>query len=161
MVLIAPGAWKLRSLSSWVPVTRHACLSILICGLSACRSSSKAQPPAASPPAGPTVAAASADTAPIVSPDHSVRRATPDEVSAGRAPLASECVGDACSAVAVTWLDPGYRFENRGRHDVTIQIWFAAQGDCLRSTFTIAPTKSRGWGNTGFCKPYRATYGPQ
>jgi hypothetical protein len=82
-------------------------------------------------------------------------------VSTGRAPLASECVGDACRAVVVTWLDPGYRFENRGRHDVTIQIWFAAQGDCLLSTFTIAPTKSRGWGNTSFCKPYRVTYGPQ
>src|SRR5436190_18986013 len=116
MVLIPPGAFAaarqirtLRSLWAWV----------LICGLSACRSSSKAQPPAASPPAGPTVAAASADTAPIVSPDHSVRRATPDEVSAGRPPLASECVGDACSAVADSCLDPGYRLQNRGRHDWT------------------------------------------
>jgi hypothetical protein len=59
--------------------------------------------------------------------------------------------------VAVTWLDPGYRFENTGSRDIAIRIWFAAKGDCLLSGFSIAPSRSSGWGNVGFCKPYRAT----
>jgi hypothetical protein len=95
---------------------------------------------------------------PVVSPDNSVRRSQPDEVSTGRAPLASECEGDACGVVTVTWLDPGYRFENAGRRDIAIRIWFAAKGDCLLSEFSIAPSKSSGWGNVGFCKPYSARY---
>ena len=131
---------------------------MVLFGLSACNSSPKSQPPSASPPVRRVVAATSADTAPIVSPNHSVRRAAPEEVSSGRPPIASECAGEACSVVTVTWLDPGYRFENTSRRDVTIQIWFAANGLCLLSTFSIAPMKSSGWGNTGFCKPYRATF---
>jgi WD40 repeat protein len=123
--------------------------------LSACDSASKSPPaatPAAATPAGDTA------PLPVVSPNHSVRRSQPDEVSTGRAPLASECEGDACGVVTVTWLDPGYRFENTGSRDVAIRIWFAAKGDCLLSEFSIAPAKSSGWGNTGFCKPYTAAY---
>jgi hypothetical protein len=108
--------------------------------------------------AGPGVAALPADTAPLVSPDSSVRRARANEASTGRAPLASECAGDACGAVAVTWLEPGYRFENTGHRDIAIEIWFAAQGDCLRTRFSIAPAKTSGWGNLAFCPPYHATY---
>ena len=95
---------------------------------------------------------------PVVSPDNSVRRSRPDEVVTGRAPLRSECEGDACGAVTVTWLGPGYRFENTGSRAVAIKIWFAAKGDCLLSKFTIAPSKNSGWGNVGFCKPYSARY---
>jgi hypothetical protein len=102
----------------------------------------------------------SADTAPqpVNSPDHSVRRSRPDEVSTGRAPLASECRGDACRVVTVTWLAPGYRFENTSPREVAIAIWFASKGDCLLSEFTIAPSKNSGWGNTAFCKPHSARY---
>ena len=95
---------------------------------------------------------------PVVSPDNSVRRSRPDEVVTGRAPLPSECEGDACSVVTVSWLAPGYRFENTGTRAVAIKIWFAAKGDCLLSQFTIAPSKNSGWGNVGFCKPYSARY---
>ena len=95
---------------------------------------------------------------PAVSPDNSVRRSRPDEVVTGRAPLRSECEGDACGVVTVTWLGPGYRFENTGSRAVAIKIWFAAKGDCLLSKFTIAPSQNSGWGNVGFCKPYSARY---
>ena len=124
--------------------------------LSACDSPPKAQPATATP----AVDTPPADTAsrPFVSPDNSVRRSHPDEVVTGRAPLASECEGDACGAVTVTWLDPGFRFENTGSRDIAIRIWFAATGDCLLSQFSIAPGKNSGWGNTAFCKPYSATY---
>lgn len=133
-------------------------LSVLV--LSACDSASKP------PPRDPAAVLASASVAPphetanapIVSPNHTVRRANPDEISSGRAPLQSECEGDACRAVQVAWLDPGYRFTNTGTRDVSIRIWFAANGECLLSEFSVAPTKSSGWGNTGFCKPYRAAY---
>jgi hypothetical protein len=94
----------------------------------------------------------------VNSPDKSVRRARPDEAVGGRAPLPSECEGDACSAVTVTWLEPGYRFENTGSRSIAIKIWFAAKGDCLLSQFTIAPSKNSGWGNVAFCKPYSARY---
>lgn len=94
----------------------------------------------------------------FISPDSSVRRSKPEEVVTGRVPLANECEGNACSAVAVTWLEPGYRFENTSPRDIAIEIWFAAKGDCLRSRFSIAAAKTSGWGNLGFCKPYRATY---
>jgi hypothetical protein len=124
--------------------------------LSACDSSPKSQPATATP-AAVTPPAQSAPT-PVVSPDNSVRRSRPDEVSAGRAPLASECEGDACGVVAVTWLDPGYRFENTSSRAIAIRIWFAAKGDCLLSEFSIAPSRSSGWGNVGFCKPYSARY---
>jgi hypothetical protein len=76
----------------------------------------------------------------------------------GRAPLVSECEGDACGVVAVTWLDPGYRFESTSSRHIAIRIWFAAKGDCLLSEFSIAPSRSSGWGNVGFCKPYSARY---
>ena len=132
--------------------------------LSACDSAPKSQPATASP--GPSSAATSAAVTPpadrlprpVVSPDHSVRRSHPDEVSTARAPLASECEGDACDVVTVTWLDPGYRFENTSKRDIAIRIWFAAKGDCLLSEFSIASSKSSGWGNVGFCKPYSARY---
>jgi hypothetical protein len=123
--------------------------------LSACDTPPKSQPaatPAAVPPPGDSL------PGPVVSPNNSVRRSRPDEVSTGRAPLPSECAGDACGAVTVTWLDPGYSFENTSGRDVVITIWFAAKGDCLLSEFSIAPSKSRGWGNVGFCKPYSARY---
>jgi|SRR5712671_3455124 len=131
-------------------------LVVAVLALSACDSSPKAQPATATP-ADDTSPAAPAP-GPVVSPDNSVRRSRPDEVVMGRAPLRSECEGDACGGVLVTWLDPGFRFQNAGSRDVAIRVWFAAQGDCLRSEFSIAPSKSAGWGNTGFCKPYSATY---
>jgi hypothetical protein len=124
--------------------------------LAACDSSPRSQPATATP-AAVTPPAPSA-TMPVVSPDNSVRRSRPEEVSTGRTPLASECEGDACGMVAVTWLDPGYRFENTSSRDIAIRIWFAAKGDCLLSEFAIAPSRSSGWGNVGFCKPYSARY---
>lgn len=143
---------------------RTIALVAAMLAFSACDSSPKSQPAPASPggsrPTTPAAVASPADggPGPVVSPNNSVRRAKPDEVSAGRAPLASECEGDACGVVTVTWLDPGYRFENTSRRDVAITIWFAAKGDCLLSEFSIAPSKSSGWGNVGFCKPYKAGY---
>jgi hypothetical protein len=134
---------------------RTTVLAVVFVALSACDSAPKSQPaatPAAATPAGDTA------PVPVVSPNHSVRRSQPDEVATGRAPLASECEGEACGVVTVTWLEPGYRFENTGSRDVAIRIWFAAKGDCLLSEFSIAPAKSSGWGNTGFCKPYTAAY---
>ncbi|HEV8355434.1 MAG TPA: hypothetical protein VGQ17_01580 [Gemmatimonadales bacterium] len=122
--------------------------------------SAAAQP---SPPPAPASVAPVADTTdttptPVNSPDSSVRRWKLDEVVTGRAPTANECEGDACGAVSVTWLEPGYRFENLGLREVAITIWFALKGDCLRARFSLAPAKTSGWGNTGFCKPYRADY---
>lgn len=105
-----------------------------------------------------TIGAGDSVPRPVVSPDNSVRRSRPDEVVTGRAPVPGECEGDACSAVTVTWLEPGYRFENTSSRVVAIKIWFAAKGDCLLSQFTIAPSKNSGWGNVGFCKPYSARY---
>ena len=133
----------------------------VILALSACDASPRSQPATASPAASPAATATpptDSPPRPFVSPDNSVRRSRPDEVAAGRAPFASECEGDACGAVAVSWLDPGYRFENTGSREVAIRIWFAAKGDCLLSEFSIAPSKSSGWGNVGFCKPYSARY---
>jgi hypothetical protein len=116
-----------------------------------------------SPPKSPPAASAATpavDTPPraFTSPDGSVRRSTPDDVITGRAPLASECGGEACGRVSVTWLDPGFRFENMGTREIAIRIWYASKGDCLRTEFSLAPGKNSGWGNTGFCKPYSATY---
>src|SRR5207245_2814009 len=94
---------------------RTIALVAAMLAFSACDSSPKSQPAPASPggsrPTTPAAVASPADSGPgpVVSPNHSVRRAKPDEVSAGRAPLASECEGDACGVVTVTWLDPGYR----------------------------------------------------
>lgn len=138
---------------------KNVVFSMCVLVLSAC-DPSKAPPrvPAAIVATRQALSPNETTNAPIVSPDHSVRRANPDEVSSGRAPLKSECEGDACGVVQVAWLDPGYRFTNTGTRDVSIRIWFAANGECLLSQFSIAPTKSSGWGNTGFCKPYRATY---
>jgi hypothetical protein len=129
-------------------------LGATVLALSACGSSPK------SPPAFAAAAASPADTPPkpVFSPDGSVRRAKPDEISTGRAPLPSECVGDACGVVTVSWLDPGYRFENTSARDVAIEIWFASKTDCLRQEIAIAPGKNSGWGNVGFCKPYTASY---
>lgn len=135
---------------------RPILLFAAILTLSACDSPPKAQPATATPAVDTPPAAAA--SRPAVSPDGSVRRSHPEEVVEGRAPLASECEGDACGAVAVTWLAPGFRFENTSSRDVAITVWFAAKGDCLRSEFSIAPSKNSGWGNTGFCKPYSATY---
>jgi hypothetical protein len=87
-----------------------------------------------------------------------VRRATTDEISTGRAPLPSECEGDACGAVSVTWLDPGYRFENTSAREVAITIWFVAKEDCVRQRIAIPPGKNSGWGNLGICKPYHVIY---
>jgi len=97
------------------------------------------------------------DTSPIRSPDGSVRHAKPEEISTGRAPLRSECVGNACDSVTVTWLDPGYRFENRTARLVHIVIWFLADKDCARQRIELAPRSSSGWGNVGFCKPYHVS----
>jgi hypothetical protein len=94
----------------------------------------------------------------VVSPDGSVRRARPGEISTGRAPLPSECEGDACGVVNVTWLDPGYRFANTSMRHVVIKIWFVAKEDCVREAIDLAPGKNSGWGNVGFCKPYGASY---
>jgi hypothetical protein len=126
---------------------------VAMLALAACDSSSRSPPPASA--ATPAV-----DTPPkpFTSPDGSVRRSTPDEVITGRAPLARECEGDACGRVTVTWLDPGFRFENVGTREIAIRIWYASKGDCLRTEFSIMPGKNSGWGNTGFCKPYSATY---
>jgi hypothetical protein len=124
--------------------------------LAACDSSPKSQPATATPAA--VTPPAQIGPPPVVSPDNSVRRSEPDEVSAGHAPFVRECEGDACRVVAVTWLDPGYRFENTSSRDIVIRIWFAANGDCLLSEFSIAPARSSGWGNVGFCKPYSAKY---
>jgi len=136
--------------------------------LSACSSSPKSQPasahaataPGGSPPAPAPAVASAADSTrtPIVSPDGSVRRAKPDEISTGRAPLPSECEGAACGVVTVTWLDPGYRFENTSARDVAIKIWFLSKEDCVRQEIAIAPGKNSGWGNVGFCKPYNVSY---
>ena len=123
--------------------------------LSACDSGPKSQP-AATPAL--VIPAPDSTASPVVSPNNSVRRSQPGEVVTGRAPLASECAGDACGLVTVTWLDPGYRFENTSGRDVVITIWFAAKGDCLLSEFSIAPSQSSGWGNIGFCKPYGVRY---
>jgi len=136
-------------------VSIAAILALTACGDSSRKSRSTAAAPGASPAATP---AAETTSRPIVSPNNSVRRARPDEVSTGRAPLPSECDGDACGAVTVTWLDPGYRFLNTGRRDVALTIWFAAKGECLLSEFSIAPSQSSGWGNVGFCKPYHVRY---
>jgi hypothetical protein len=128
------------------------CAAVLT--VSACGSSPK------SPPASAATAASPADTTPqpIVSPDGSVRRAKPDEISTGRAPLPSECEGEACGVVTVTWLDPGYRFENTSARDVAIKIWFLSKEDCVRQEISIAPGKNSAWGNVGFCKPYLVSY---
>ena len=145
------------------------CAAVLM--LSACSASPTPQSgstgTAASPATAPAVSVpASAPVAtlppggsnPVFSPDGSVRRAKPEEISTGRAPLPSECGGDACSAVTVTWLDPGYRFENKSARTVAIQIWFVSKEDCVRQEIGIAPGQSSGWGNVGFCKPYTASY---
>jgi len=131
--------------------------AVALLTIAACESAPKSQPATARP----AVDSAPADTLPaggVVSPDSSVRRSSPAEVVTGRAPLASECEGDACAVVTVAWLAPGYRFENTSSRDVVVRIWFAAQGDCLLSEFAVARSQSSGWGNTGFCKPYRVTY---
>src|SRR5712692_696052 len=132
-------------------VSIAAILAPSACGDSSPRSRSTAASPGGPPPAPP---AADTTSRPIVSPNNSVRRARADEVSTGRAPLPSECDGDACGAVTVTWLDPGYRFLNTGRRDVALTIWFAAKGECMLSEFFIAPSQSPGWGNVGFCNPH-------
>lgn len=137
------------------PSTRTLVSVVALLAFSACESR-KSQPATAMP----ATDTAPADSLPgaVNSPDGSVRRSRPDEVVTGRAPLASECEGDACPVVTVAWLDPGFRFENTSSRDVLIRIWFAAQGDCLLSEFSITRSQNSGWGNTGFCKPYRATY---
>lgn len=133
---------------------RTTALSAAVIAVSACGSSPGSRPPSASTAAPP------ADTppAPVLSPDGSVRRAKPDEISTGRAPLPAECEGDACGVVTVTWLDPGYRFDNTSTRAVGIRIWFLSKEDCVRQEIAIAPGKSSGWGNIGFCKPYRVSY---
>ncbi len=89
----------------------------------------------------------------VTSPGGGVRRSTPEEVVTARAPLPNECAGSACRAVTVEWLNPGFMFtNNNGSRSVAIEIWFALKGDCIRARFTIAPYKSSGWGNTGYCK---------
>lgn len=131
---------------------------IVLCGaalmVSACGPSPKSQPASASTASVP----ADSTPTPVVSPDGSVRRAEPDEISTGRAPLPSECKGAACDVVSVTWLDPGYRFENTSAREVAIKIWFVSKEDCVRQEITIAPRKNSGWGNIGFCKPYSVSY---
>jgi len=97
------------------------------------------------------------DTSPIHSPDSSVRRAKTEEISTGRAPLRSECAGNACESVTVTWLDPGYRFENRTARLVHILIWFLSDKDCARQRIDLKPRSTSTWGNVGFCKPYHAS----
>jgi hypothetical protein len=132
--------------------------TILLCAaaltVAACGSSPKSRAPSTSSAASP------ADSSPkqVVSPDGSVRRSQPAEISTGRAPLPSECEGDACGVVTVTWLDPGYRFENTSAREVAIMIWFVAKEDCVRLQIAIPPGKTSGWGNVGFCKPYHAIY---
>jgi hypothetical protein len=129
------------------------CAAMLM--FSACAASPN--PPSAS---SPPVAATSPDDTPkpVFSPDGSVRRAKLEEISTGRAPLPSECEGDACGVVTVTWLDPGYRFENTGTREVAIKIWFVSKEDCVRQEITLAAGKTSGWGNVGFCKPYTVSY---
>ena len=122
--------------------------------LAACGSAPKPRPASASMSRPP----ADAPPQPVLSPDGSVRRARPEEISTGRAPLPGECEGDACSVVTVTWLDPGYRFENTSSRPVSIKIWFVAKTDCVRQEIAIAPGKNSGWGNIGFCKPYHVSY---
>ena len=144
---------KIRGSNSDSASLLALCAAMLL--LSACDTAPKSQPAAT-----PAVVMPSPDStaSPVVSPNNSVRRSQPGEVVTGRAPLASECAGDACGVVTVTWLDPGFRFENASSRDIAIRIWFAAKGDCLLSEFAIAPSKNAGWGNVGFCKPYGATY---
>jgi hypothetical protein len=133
---------------------RTIALCAAVLTVSACGSSPKSQPASASTVASPV------DTTPkpVFSPDGSVRRAKPEEVSTGRAPLPSECEGDACGVVTVTWLDPGYRFENTSAREVAIKIWFVSKEDCVRQEIAVAPGKNSGWGNVGFCKPYTVSY---
>ena len=97
------------------------------------------------------------DASPVHSPDSSIRRAKTEEISTGRAPLRSECAGNACDSVTVTWLDPGYRFENRTARLVHILIWFLADKDCARQRIELKPRSTSTWGNVGFCKPYRVS----
>jgi hypothetical protein len=142
--------------------------TIVLCAAvltSACGSSSKPQPAsaatAASPPTpAPPVATSPADSTakPVFSPDGSVRRAKPEEISTGRAPLRNECEGEACGVVTVTWLDPGYRFQNTSAREVAIKIWFVSTEDCVRQEIAIGPGKNSGWGNVGFCRPYHVSY---
>lgn len=131
-------------------VVSVAVLMAFACG------SPKTQRPVGSGATLPADSGSASDS--IVSPDGSVRRARPGEISTGRAPLPSECEGDACGVVNVTWLDPGYRFANTSARHVTIKIWFVAKEDCVRQAIELEPGKSSGWGNVGFCKPYRASY---
>ena len=133
---------------------RTMVLGAAVLTVAACGSSPKSQPAAASTAAPP----ADSPPQPVFSPDGSVRRAKPEEISTGRAPLPSECEGDACGVVTVTWLDPGYRFENTSAREVAIKIWFVSKEDCVRNEITIAPGKNSGWGNVGFCKPYQVSY---
>jgi hypothetical protein len=131
-------------------VVRVAVLTALACG------SPKTQRPVGSGATLPADNGSASDS--VGSPDGSVRRARPGEISTGRAPLPSECEGDACGVVNVTWLDPGYRFANTSVRHVIIRIWFVAKEDCVRQAIDLEPGKSSGWGNVGFCKPYRASY---
>jgi hypothetical protein len=133
---------------------RRIALCAALLPVSACGSSPRSRPASASTGASP----ADSTPRPVVSPDGSVRRAKPDEISTGRAPLPNECEGDACGVVTVAWLDPGYRFENTSAREVAIAIWFVSKEDCVRQEITIAPGKDSGWGNVGFCKPYHASY---
>lgn len=128
--------------------------SILLLCLSACtRGASPGSRGSSS-----SAAASVPDSTPLVSPDNSVRKARPEEISAGRAPAPEECVGDACQSLAVTWLAPGYRFENRGSRPAHVLIWFLVDSNCARQAIEVDPGQTSGWGNAGFCKPYHASF---
>src|SRR5512136_2354781 len=107
---------------------RPIVLSVAVLTLAACGPSPRPRPASAATSRAP------ADTPPqpVFSPDGSVRRAKPEEISTGGAPLPSECEGDACRVMTVTWLDPGYRFENTSTKPVSIKIWFLSKTDCVR-----------------------------
>ncbi|MGE5232304.1 MAG: hypothetical protein ACM3NS_11225 [Deltaproteobacteria bacterium] len=132
--------------------------TIVLCVAAFLGSACSSSPGSRSPSTAAVAPPADTSSTPVVSPDGSVRRARPDEISTGRAPLASECEGNACGAVRVTWLGPGYRFENTSTREVGVTIWFLAKENCARQEIALPAGKDSGWGNVGFCPPYRATY---